>query len=223
MPKETKVPFSSKLMKRGYEEIRAVWNKVSDLRNVKYFLISFFFYSAGVQTVIYLASTFATDELKFEAAELILVILILQLVAIAGAYLFAWISSKTSNKKSLLFMLFIWIGICIMAYFVTEKYQFYIIAALVGLVMGGVQSMSRSTYSKLIPSTTTDTASFFSFYDVLEKVAIVMGTFSFGLIEQLFGGMRNSVLALIVYFIVGIVLLLMVKMKSNKELAVSAA
>ena len=110
-------------------------------------------------------------------------------------------------------MLFIWIGICIMAYFVTEKVQFYVIAALVGMVMGGIQSISRSTYSKLIPSETQDTASFFSFYDVLEKIAIVLGTFSFGFIDQMMGGMRNSILVLIVYFAIGIIILFTVKIK----------
>jgi len=189
------------------------------MTNIKRFLTSFFFYSAGVQTVIYLASTFATDELKFETGDLIKVILILQVVAILGAYLFAYISRLKGNKFSLMSMLIIWIVICFAAYFVQGQLDFYVIAAFVGLVMGGVQSMSRSTYSKLIPEGTKDTASFFSFFDVLEKVAIVMGTFSFGLIEQLTGGMRNSILALTVYFLIGIVFLLMVNVERKNVAA----
>jgi len=219
MPKEKKAPWSKKLMKRGFEELGKVWNQVKTLTNIKRFLTSFFFYSAGVQTVIYLASTFATDELKFETGDLIKVILILQVVAIFGAYLFAYLSKLQGNKFSLLSMLIIWIVICFAAYFVQGQLDFYIIAAFVGLVMGGIQSMSRSTYSKLIPEGTTDTASFFSFFDVLEKLAIVMGTFSFGLIEQLTGGMRNSILALTVYFLIGIVFLLMVSIEKKKEVA----
>ncbi|MEL6989666.1 MAG: MFS transporter, partial [Bacteroidota bacterium] len=183
--------------------------------NIKRFLFSFFFYSAGVQTVIYLASTFASDELKFEAFELIATIFILQLVAIVGAILFAKISDKYGNKGALISMLIIWSLICVVAYFVTDKFEFYIIAASVGLVMGGIQSVSRSSYSKLIPEGTEDTASYFSFYDVLEKVAIVLGTFSFGFIEQVSGGMRNSILVLIIYFIIGIGLLLTVNFKSS--------
>lgn len=217
MPKEKKSPINDELLIKGYQEIRSVWSKVAKMKYLKRFLASFFFYSAGVQTVIYLASSFATKELKFETGELIGVILILQLVAIGGAYLFAFVSKLFGNKKSILTMLIIWICICIIAYFVQEKIHFYIVAALVGLVMGGIQSMSRSTYSKLIPEGTTDTASFFSFFDVLEKVAIVMGTFSFGFIEQITGGMRNSVLALGIFFIIGIILLLGVKIEERKK------
>ncbi len=216
MPKEKKAPWSKKMMKRGFEELGKVWDQVKTMTNIKRFLTSFFFYSAGVQTVIYLASTFATDELKFETGDLIKVILILQVVAIAGAYSFAYLSKIKGNKFSLMSMLIIWIAICFAAYFVQGQLDFYIIAGFVGLVMGGVQSMSRSTYSKLIPEGTQDTASFFSFFDVLEKVAIVMGTFSFGLIEQLTGGMRNSILALTVYFLIGIVFLLMVTVEKKK-------
>lgn len=223
MPKEIKKPINGDLIKKGYLELKKVWGQVAHMRHLKRFLAAFFFYSAGVQTVIYLASTFATDELNFEGGELIGVILILQLVAIAGAYLFAYVSKLFGNKKSLVSMLIIWIGICIVAYFVQQKIEFYVIAALVGLVMGGIQSMSRSTYSKLIPEGTKDTASFFSFFDVLEKVAIVMGTFSFGLINQLTGGMRNSILALAVFFIIGIIILLTVKIKANERKTITAS
>ena len=215
MPKEKKAPFTGALMRKGFQELKMVWSEVKTMSNLKRFLTSFFFYSAGVQTVIYLASTFATDELDFATAELIGVILILQLVAIGGAYLFAYISKIRGNKYSLMSMLIIWILICIAAYFVVGKLEFYVIAAGVGMVMGGVQSMSRSTYSKLIPPETKDTASYFSFYDVLEKIAITLGTFSFGFIEQLTGGMRNSILVLTLYFLIGIVFLRIVKMEHN--------
>ena len=190
---------------------------IKDRKNIKRFLFSFFFYIAGVQTVIYLASTFATEELKFEAFDLILTIFILQLVAIIGAILFSRMSEKFGNKISLISMLVIWSGICVAAYFVYQKFDFYLVAVAVGLVMGGIQSLSRSSYSKLIPAGTTDTASYFSFYDVLEKIAITLGTFSFGFIEQVTGGMRNSILALIIYFIIGIGLLLTVSFKVPKQ------
>ena len=217
LPKDKKNGFTGNLLSKGYEELKKVWNNVKNQKNIKGFLFSFFFYSAGVQTVLFLASTFASDELKFEAGELILVVLILQLVALVGAYLFARISNLIGNKTSLIVMLVIWTLICLMAYFVQTKLEFYFVASGVGLVMGGIQSLSRSTYSKLIPENTKDTASYFSFYDVLEKLAVVLGTFSFGFIDQLTGSMRGSILALIVFFVIGLVVLLGIKIMPATE------
>ncbi|MFQ5446237.1 MAG: MFS transporter, partial [Saprospiraceae bacterium] len=191
------------LVRKGYLELKKVWRALQGLTMTKRFLVSFFFYNAGVQTVLFLASTFAIDELKFRATDLIILILILQLVAIFGAYLFAKISDWRGNKFSIIAMLFIWIAICAIAYIVTTKMEFYLLASAVGLVMGGIQSLSRSTYSKLIPEDTPDTTSYFSFYDVLDKVSTMMGTFGFGFV-QLTGGMRSAVLALAVFFIVGL-------------------
>ncbi len=202
-----------RLLWRGFEELRKVWQVVRQERNIKLFLFSFFCYSAGVQTVLFLASIFAEKELHFGTTELIGIILILQLVAIGGAWLFARVSEWRGNKFALVSMLLIWTSICFMAYYVENKTQFYFLAGGVGMVMGGIQSLSRSTYSKLIPEGAHDTASFFSFYDILEKLAIVLGTFSFGFIEQLTGGMRNSVLALGVFFLAGLALLLFVRIE----------
>ena len=205
------------ILSKGYDELKSVWNAIQQQVNTKRFLLSFFCYSAGVQTTIYLASTFATDELKFDGTELIIVVLILQIVAIGGAYLFAKMSGIWGNKITLIIILFIWIGVCLSGYFVQTKTGFYAVAAAVGLVMGGVQSLSRSTYSKLIPLNTSETASYFSFYDVLEKTAIVLGTFVFGFVDQALGGMRNSMLALTIFFILGIVILFTVKMERKVE------
>lgn len=216
LPKDSKVPFTSDLLGKGFGEIKKVASQVKNLVNTRRFLTSYFFYIAGAMTVIMLASTFAVDVLGFETAELIQVILILQLIGAVGAFLFSKISGKFGNKISLIIILIIWTIVCLVAYFVTTKTQFYGVAVTVGLVMGGVQSMSRSTYSKLIPEGTEDTASFFSFYDVLEKLAIVMGTFSFGFIDQMMGGMRNSILALIFFFAVGLIILLTVKIDRNQ-------
>lgn len=212
LPKDAKKSAQG-LLTKGYEELKKVWGELRTLRNTKRFLFAYFFFIAGAQTVIFLATTFAIEELNFETAELITTILLLQFVGIVGAFLFAKLSDLKGNKISLMSILVIWISVCIAAYFVTEKGQFYGVAAVVGLVMGGIQSMSRSTYSKLIPMNTTDTASYFSFYDVVEKYAIVIGTFSFGFIEVLTGGMRNSILALITFFALGIVILATVKIQ----------
>ena len=198
---------------RGWEEFTSVWRRLTDYPDAKQFLLAFFCYSAGVQTVIFLASIFAKKELGFETAELIVVVLILQIVAIAGAYLAARISEARGNRFALYVELIIWTLICVLAYFVNAKVQFYVIAGAVGLVMGGVQSLSRSTYAKVIPEdreadgTRSDTTSWFSFYDVLEKLAIVLGTFLFGFLDALTGSMRLSVLILSVFFIAGMLFL----------------
>lgn len=207
----------AQLVTKGYRELKKTWKVVRSEGNILGFLSSFFFYSAGVQTVLFLAATFAEKELHFDTTQLILIILLLQLVAIGGAYSFARLSEKKGNKFSLIAMLLMWAGICVAAYFVETKTQFYLIAAGVGTVMGGIQSLSRSTYSKLLPENTADTTSFFSFYDILEKLAIVLGTFSFGIIEQLTGGMRNSVLALIFFFFMGLVLLARVRIRHSEN------
>lgn len=218
LPEDSKDKPSSDLIKKGYLEIVKVWNQVRSLKNIKKFLSAFFCYSAGVQTIIYLAAIFGEKELKMGASELIVLILLLQILAIGGAYLFAKVSDIKGNKFSLIIMLFIWMGICIFAFFVDQKWQFYTVAGMVGLVMGGIQSLSRSTYSKLIPENTEDTTSFFSFYDVLEKVAVVAGTFVFGYLDLITGGMRNSILALSLFFALGIVLLWKVEIKKGGEI-----
>jgi UMF1 family MFS transporter len=138
-------------------------------------------------------------------------------VAIGGAYFFAKVSDWRGNKLSLMAMLLIWTAICFAANQVYTKTQFYFLAAAVGLVVGGIQSLSRSTYSKLIPEGTKDTTSFFSFYDVLEKTAIIIGTFGFGFIEQVTGSMRMSVLLLAAFFVLGMVILASVKIRHTRE------
>ncbi|TXB67685.1 MFS transporter [Phaeodactylibacter luteus] len=211
LPSDERQRNTPGLLRRGFQELKKVWAAVKKEQNIKSFLFSFFCYSAGVQTVLFLAGTFAEKELAFGTAELIVIILLLQVVAILGAYASARLSEWKGNKISLVAMLLIWTAICIVGYFVQEKAQFYAIAAAVGLVMGGIQSLSRSTYSKLIPEGTQDPTSYFSFYDVLEKVAIILGTFTFGFIEQLTGSMRMSMLILGGFFILGLLLLSRVK------------
>ena len=154
-----------------------------------------------------MASVFAEKELKFETSELILIILILQLVAIGGAYLFAYISRITSNKASLATMIIVWILICIAAHYINSKLAFYFLAAAVGIVMGGIQSLSRSSFSKLLPENTKEMTSYFSFYDVMYKLSIIAGTFSFGIVDQITGNMRYSVLALGLFFVIGLIIL----------------
>jgi len=216
LPKDNPKPFSSEILGKGYQEIKKVYGELQFLPNTKKFLIAFFFYISGVLTVMMIATLFADQELGMPTEKLILTVLVIQLVAIFGALLFSKISGMYGNKRSIMAMLFIWISICIVAYFLEDQNKFYGLAAVVGLVMGGIQSLSRSTYAKLIPENTTDTASYFSFFDVVEKMAIMFGTLVFGYIDLITGGMRNSVLALIVFFVIGIGLLSMVHISPKR-------
>jgi len=195
------------VIKGGFIELAHVWAKVKTMPLLKRFLPAFFFYSMGVQTIMLVATGFAAKELHMETSALITIILIIQLVAIVGATAMSKLSDKMGNVKVLILTVVIWIAVCIAAYYTTTATQFYVVAVIVGLVMGGIQSMSRSTYSKYLPQDIPDTASFFSFYDVTEKLAIVGGLFSFGFIEELTGSMRNSTLVLALFFIVGLILL----------------
>ena len=198
----------------GFYELKKVFARIGTLPVLKTYLGAFFFYSMGVQTVMLAATLFGSKELKLETSQLIAVILVIQLVAIAGAYIMAKLSDKFGNLQVLLFVVFMWIGVCIAAYYTHTALQFYGVAAVVGLIMGGIQSLSRSTYSKLMPPT-HDTASFFSFYDVTEKVAIVIGMISFGFIDSIMN-MRSAIIALITFFAAGAFILYLAIRKSKQ-------
>lgn len=199
--------INKKVVHGGFGELQKVWSQVRQLKVLKRFLLAFFFYAMGVQTIMLVAAAFGEKILNLGTPKLITTILIIQVVAIAGALIMSHFAKRFGNFPVLIFVVIIWIGVSICAYFITTEYQFYFLAAVVGLVMGGIQSISRSTYSKLIPENTPDTASFFSFYDVTEKMAIVIGLFSFGYIEEFTGSMRNSALTLSGYFLVGLLIL----------------
>jgi len=205
----------------GFHELKIVWQQLIHLPVLKRFLAAFFFYSMGVQTVMLVAIDFGIKELKLENTKLIITAVIIQLVAIGGAISMSRLSERFGNLRILIVAVLLWIGICITGYFVHSELQFYILAALVGLVMGGIQSLSRSTYSKLMPET-KDTASFFSFYDITEKLAIVIGLFSFGFIEGFSGNMRHSILALIIFFMIGLIFLLWTYSNQHKGRHISS-
>ncbi|OCX52492.1 MFS transporter permease [Mucilaginibacter sp. PPCGB 2223] len=202
----------------GFKELAKVWKKVKELPLLKRFLPAFFFYSVGVQTIMLVAANFGAKELKIPEDNLITVILTIQVVAIIGAAFTAKLSEKFGNVKTLTGIVLFWCLICASVYFVTTAIEFYIAAAFVGVVMGGVQSLSRSTYSKFIPQNIPDTASYFSFYDVTEKLSIVVGLFTFGYVESRSDTMRNSALVLDGYFVVGVTLLfLLVAFQRNSK------
>jgi len=191
----------------GLKELGKVISEVKKQVWLKTFLTGFFLYNLGVQTVMYMATIFGKNELKLPTSDLIIAILLIQILAIPGASLFAWVSGKYGNTRSLSIVLFIWIGVCIAAYFVRQGTDFYSLAIVVGFIMGGVQSMSRSTYAKLIPSDTADNASYFSFYDVADKISTFCGTLIFGLVTNYSDSMRNNALVLAVFFLAGLLII----------------
>ncbi len=208
LPKDSQGSIRRQDIHKGFDELKKVWLIIKKEVQIKTFLTGFFFYNAGVQSIIFLAGIFAAKELHFESSELIQLILLLQIVGIGGAYFFAFVSKIKGNKFSIVVMLIIWILICFAAFSLTEKLDFYILGGFVGMVMGGIQSMSRSTYSKLIPEGTKDTATYFSFMDVLDKISIILGTFSFGIAEYLTGNIRYSLLVLALFFVIGLYFIL---------------
>lgn len=188
------------------------------------FLLAFFLFSTGVQTIILLASLYGSDELHLESAQLIGTILVIQFVGIAGAWSFSSLSGRIGNISALMVSVAIWVVVCVLAYLLQPtdplvQLKFYGIAALVGLVMGGTQSLSRSTFSKLLPREEDEHAAYFSFMEVTEKLAIVLGTSLFGVLTQLSGGMRVGALSLALFFLVSLLVLLVLRKPYQKVIA----
>ena len=218
-------PASEKLdlnfLTSGFIELEKVWRQIRKLSILKWYLSAFFFYSMGVQTTMLAATIFASKMLGLPTDKLIITVVLIQLLAVGGAFMMSRLSTQFGNLPVLMGVVLLWIVLCVAAYIMaalkesghSAEYYFYVLAMGVGLVMGGIQSLSRSTYSKLMPET-KDTASFFSFYDVTEKVAIVIGIFTFGYIDEILG-MKNSVLSLIVFFALGFVALYITRLKEQ--------
>ncbi|GAB5399381.1 MAG: MFS transporter [Aureisphaera sp.] len=213
LPKGNKAdgPLTKHVLFNGFQELKKIWKELSGQVRLKKYLIAFFVYSMAVQTVMLAAAYFGEQELEWGSDDerttgLIVSILLIQLIAVVGAVLTSRLSAKIGNVKALIYINIFWIGLCAYAFFIYTPFQFYIAAALVGLVMGGVQALSRSTYSKFLPKT-EDTTSYFSFYDVAEKIGIIIGMFLYGLVGELTGSMRYSILFLIIFFIMGVILL----------------
>lgn len=211
---------TSAVVFNGLRELRQVWGQLKRDLRLKRYLYAFFVFSMAVQTIMLVAVYFGEEEIAWgsdgeKTTGLIVSILVIQLVAILGAILTSKASEKIGNIKTLVAVNFVWMSLCFYAYFMVTPIQFYVAAGIVGLVMGGVQSLARSTYSKFLPET-DDTTSYFSFYDVAEKIGIVIGMVIFASIDQITGTMRNAILFLFVFFLFGIVLLLRVPIKDQK-------
>lgn len=201
----------------GYKELRIVFNQIRKSYKLSMYLTGFFFLMMGLLTTMFMAATYGEKEIGLKEDVLIPTVLAIQLVGMGGAWLFARLSAKFGNLRALMISVFAWTLICVYAYTITDAPGFLIAAFFIGIVMGGSQSLARSTYSKMLPADTTDHTSFFSFYDVMEKLATVAGTFSFGAIEALTGSMRFSVLAITVFFVISLFFLLPLFWRTRRE------
>ncbi len=206
--------YSKAILFNGYKELKSIFKAIRTNLNLERFLAAYFVYSMAVQTIMLIATYFGVEEIKWPENDattgLIASILLIQLVAVLGAFLASRLVKQFGNIKILIGLNLIWVSICIYAFFMETPLQFYIAAFFVGLVMGGIQSLSRSTYSKYIPDQAEDTTSYFSFYDVSEKIGIVIGMAFYGLSAQLTGSLRYSIVFLVIFFVAGILLLLRV-------------
>lgn len=208
------------VIQSSFRELYKVWRELNGHLKLRIFLGSFFFYSLGMQTIFLVAALFGQSEIGLTTEKLIMTILIIQIEAIFGAWLFSFLSGKIGNRNTLLIGIFIWIIVCLLAYFINKEsgsaeMQFYIMAAMVGLVMGGIQALSRSTYAKLLPPT-EDHTTYFSFYDIFEKTALCLGLFIFGIIIEMTNGMKVSALAMGISFAVSFVIMCFLKMEKNE-------
>lgn len=217
LPDQTKPGrITREILGNGYKALRSVWNDLSGMSDIKRFLVAFFLLSVGVQTIIYVASLFGEKELGLDSTYLIGTIILIQLLGIVGAQSFAFLSSRFGNIRALIVSLIIWAAMGGVAFALRAddplvRYKFLLLGSAVGLVLGGVQSLARSTYSKMLPEDKSKHTSFFSFFDVTEKVAIILGTFLYGLLEAITGNMRMSILALCLFFVASILVMLPIR------------
>ncbi len=195
---------------QGYRQLQYVWNRVKHIPVIRRFLVSFFFYIMGVQTVMFMAASFGEKEVHLSMDQLITVVLCLEYVGIGGAFLFSKLSKRIGNLNALIVAVIIWVLICAGAYFIETPVHFYVAAAFIGLVMGGIQALSRSTFAKLIPDKTHN-AGYFSFYDVCERLAMMFGLAMFGYLDQVTGSMRSAIVALVLFFMIGAIALFRTK------------
>ncbi len=201
----------------GWQELMKVYHEVKEIKSLKGFLASFFLFNMGAQTVMYLGALFGSEELHLPTDALIITILLIQLVAIPGAYFCAKLSQRLGNVQALILIVIVWIFICGFAYTVQDQLSFYLLATGIGFVMGGIQSNSRATFAKMCPSNEKDTSSYFSFYDACDRLSTVLGTFIFGLVIQVSGSMRTGILILGFVFLVSLYFLRTIR--NTKELA----
>jgi UMF1 family MFS transporter len=217
LPKPKVKANTEHALSKGFKELKKVWKDIQSRRPLKRYLASYFMFNMAVQTVMIMATAFANKEIiGIQTTDLIVSILIIQFLGMLGSFLFSKLANKMGNKLGLSIAIVVWITLCMYVYFVVYlPWQFYIAAAVVGLVMGGIQTLARSTYSRMLPES-EDNTSYFSFFDVSEKIGLAIGTLSFGIIETLWD-IRTSVLALIIFFVLGWTLLMRVPFHEKNQ------
>ena len=208
------VKLPKNIIWNGFRELKGVYKIIRSSKKFTRFLTAFFIFSFSLQTIIFIASYFGVTEIEWsssseQTAGLIISVILIQIIAIVGAILFTKAADKFGNIVVLTIAIASWSIICGYAYFITTPIQFYLIAGFVGFLMGGTQTIARATYSLFIPET-KDTTSFFSFYDVTEKIGIVIGMVLYGLAAQITGNIRFSILIFMFFFLLGAILLLRV-------------
>lgn len=192
-------------VRAAYQQLFDVAKSFRQTRGLERFVLGFFFASAGVQTVILIATLFGKEALHLETSSLITTILLIQFVGMLGSWFFAKLSRLIGNIRALLISGFLWMLISFLAYFIQSELQFYVLGAAVGLVLGGIQSLARSTYSQLLPPAQEHVV-YFSFFDVAEKLATVLGMLAVGWLETLTGDLRLAAVLLSGFFAVAVVL-----------------
>ena len=213
------VKLPKNIIWNGFRELKGVYKIIRSSKKFTRFLTAFFVFSFSLQTIIFIASYFGVTEIEWSSSSehwwlqqttgLIISIILIQIIAIVGAILFTKAAEKFGNILVLAIAIASWSIICGYAYFITTPIQFYLIAGFVGFLMGGTQTIARATYSLFIPES-KDTTSFFSFYDVTEKIGIVIGMVLYGLLAQITGNIRFSVLIFMFFFLLGAILLVRV-------------
>jgi len=200
----------------GFRQLRDTFRKVRKLRTVFVFLLGYWFYIDGVDTIVRMASIYGLS-IGFDPEDVVIALLLVQFVGFPAAIAFGHLGERIGTKRAIFGGLFVYVGITIFAFFMDQTEEFYVLAVVVGLVQGGVQSLSRSMYARLIPH--SKAAEFFGFYNMLGKFAAVIGPALMGIVGKLTGDPRLSILSIISLFIVGAGFLYMVDEKAGEAAA----
>jgi UMF1 family MFS transporter len=197
----------------------ATWEttkKLLDFRALLLFVVAYFLYNNGINTIIAVTGAYAVDTLELATTEIVITFLIVQFVAFGGALFFGWLAGKIGTKPAIVISLFIWIGISIAGYLlpVGKAAPLYVLGAVVGLVLGGSQALSRSLYGSMIPEESS--AEFFGFFTVFSKASAVAGTTVFALVSGFTGSGRPAILSVVGFFVVGLILLMRVNVKEGR-------
>ncbi|CUS78427.1 MFS transporter, UMF1 family [Candidatus Kryptonium thompsonii] len=205
--KERKVDLSKDIsyFKVGLERVKSTFRNATRYKNIGNFLLSYFIYADGINTVIIFASIFARHTLNFSLVEILTFFLSVQSTAILGSVIFGIIADSIGQKKTLSITLLMWVATAIGAYFCTDKISFYIIGFIAGAAMGSSQSTSRSLMSKIIPP--EKKTEFFGFYSFFGKSSAILGPLVFGFVSSITGSQRIAVISVALFFVVGLILL----------------